>query len=38
MILAMFYFIVIMPLQADMGIGLGLPGTYKVILEMQKFP
>ena len=38
MILAMFNFIVIMPLPADMGIGLGLPGTYKIILERQKFP
>jgi len=38
MILAMFNFIVIMPLPADMGIGLGLPGTYKIILQRQKFP
>ena len=37
-ILAMFEFIVIMPLQADMGIVLGLPGTYEIILEKQKFP
>ncbi len=37
-ILAMFEFIVVMPLQADMGIVLGLPGTYKIILEKQKFP
>ena len=37
-ILAMFEFIVIRPLQADMGIVLGLPGTYKIILEKQKFP
>ena len=37
-ILAMFNFIVIMPLPADMGIVLGLPGTYKIILERQKFP
>ena len=36
-ILAMFNFIVIMPLLADMGIVLGLPGTYKIILERQKF-
>jgi len=39
-ILAMFEFIVVMPLQADMGkLGtvLGLPGTYKIILEKQKF-
>ena len=35
-ILAMFNLIVIMPLPADMGIGLGLPGTYKIILERQK--
>ena len=38
MILAMFNFIVIMLLPADMGIGLGLPGTYEIILERQKFP
>ena len=37
-ILAMFNFIVIMPLPADLGIVLGLPGTYKIILEKQKFP
>ncbi len=37
-ILAMFEFIVIMPLQADMGIVLGLPETYKIILGKQKFP
>ena len=37
-ILAMFNFIVIMPLPADMGIVLGLPGTYKIILDKQKFP
>ena len=36
-VLAMFEFIVVMPLQADMGIVLGLPGTYKIILERQKF-
>ena len=34
----MFEFKVIMPLQADMGIVLGLPVTYKIILEKQKFP
>jgi len=37
-ILAMFEFIVIMSLHADMGIVLGLPGTYEIILERQKFP
>ncbi len=37
-ILAMLDFIVVMPLQADMGIVLGLPRTYKIILERQKFP
>ena len=37
-VLAMFNFIVIMPLPADMGTVLGLPGTYKMILERQKFP
>ena len=34
----MFNFIVIMPLPADLGILLGLPETYKIILEKQKFP
>ena len=37
-IFAMNNFIVIMPLPADLGIGLGLTGTYKIILERQKFP